>query len=114
MKLKGATHCPLCVQIAEIQQKQHKRASSVSSSENFSSSRSDSWRQHQHHCGIPMRLLDPKRDPKRRASSWLVTRKTSQDSNLSSSRYDVCRSRGPGLLRDGGGETRFSPSQVPC
>ncbi|KAJ4441363.1 hypothetical protein ANN_11218 [Periplaneta americana] len=71
-------------QIAEIQQKQHKRASSVSSSENFSSSRSDSWRQHHHHCGIPLRLLDPKR----RATSWLVTRKTSQDSNLSSSRND--------------------------
>lgn len=70
-------------QIAEIQQKTHKRASSVSSSENFSSSRSDSWRQN-HHCGIPLRLLDPKR----RASSWLVTRKTSQDSNLSSSRND--------------------------
>lgn len=65
-------------QIAEIQQKQHKRASSVSSSENFSSSRSDSWRQ-THHCGIPLRLLDPKR----RASSWLITRKPSQDSNLS-------------------------------
>ncbi|XP_067000603.2 lutropin-choriogonadotropic hormone receptor [Anabrus simplex] len=72
-------------QIAEIQQKQHKRASSMSSSENFSSSRSDSWRQnHHHHCGIPLRLLDPKR----RASSWLVTRKASQDSNLSSSRND--------------------------
>lgn len=71
-------------QIAEIQQKQHKRASSVSSSDNFSSSRSDSWRQNHHHCGIPMRLLDPKR----RASSWIVTRKTSQDSNLSSSRND--------------------------
>ncbi|KDR23756.1 Lutropin-choriogonadotropic hormone receptor [Zootermopsis nevadensis] len=71
-------------QIAEIQQKQHKRASSVSSSENFSSSRSDSWRQNHHHCGIPLRLLDPKR----RGSSWLVTRKTSQDSNLSSSRND--------------------------
>ncbi|XP_025836761.1 lutropin-choriogonadotropic hormone receptor-like isoform X3 [Agrilus planipennis] len=70
-------------QIAEIQQKQHKRASSVSSSENFSSSRSDSWK-HNHHCGIPLRLLDPKR----RASTWLVTRKTSQDSNLSSSRND--------------------------
>ncbi|KAK2576225.1 hypothetical protein KPH14_005594 [Odynerus spinipes] len=70
-------------QIAEIQQKQHKRASSVSSSENFSSSRSDSWRQ-THHCGIPLRLLDPKR----RTSSWLVTRKPSQDSNLSSSRND--------------------------
>lgn len=74
---------PYTYQIAEIQQKQHKRASSVSSSENFSSSRSDSWR-HNHHCGIPLRLLDPKR----RASSWLVTRKTSQDSNLSSSRND--------------------------
>ncbi|KAG7197417.1 hypothetical protein KM043_013277 [Ampulex compressa] len=71
-------------QIAEIQQKQHKRASSVSSSENFSSSRSDSWRQTHHHCGIPLRLLDPKR----RASSWLITRKPSQDSNLSSSRND--------------------------
>ncbi|XP_025424685.1 lutropin-choriogonadotropic hormone receptor [Sipha flava] len=77
-------------QIAEIQQKQHKRASSMSSSENYSSSRSDSWRQHHHHhhhhhCGVPLRLLDPKQ---RRASSWIVTRKTSQDSNLSSSRND--------------------------
>ncbi|XP_032663831.1 lutropin-choriogonadotropic hormone receptor isoform X1 [Odontomachus brunneus] len=70
-------------QIAQIQEKQHKRASSVSSSENFSSSRSDSWRQ-THHCGIPLRLLDPKR----RATSWLITRKPSQDSNLSSSRND--------------------------
>jgi len=78
-------------QIAEIQQKQHKRASSMSSSENYSSSRSDSWRNHHHHhhhhhhCGVPLRLLDPKQ---RRASSWIVTRKTSQDSNLSSSRND--------------------------
>uniref|UniRef100_A0A182MV53 G-protein coupled receptors family 1 profile domain-containing protein n=1 Tax=Anopheles culicifacies TaxID=139723 RepID=A0A182MV53_9DIPT len=71
-------------QIAEIQQKQHKRAGSVSSSENFSSSRSDSWRNAQHHCGIPLRLLDPRR----RHTSWLITRKTSQDSNLSSSRND--------------------------
>ncbi|KAL6259334.1 hypothetical protein P5V15_009249 [Pogonomyrmex californicus] len=70
-------------QIAQIQQKQHKRASSVSSSENFSSSRSDSWRQ-THHCGIPLRLLDSKR----KTSSWLITRKPSQDSNLSSSRND--------------------------
>lgn len=81
-------------QIAEIQQKQYKRAGSVSS-ENFSSSRSDSWRNgpppshhphhhHHHHCGIPLRMLDPRR----RHSSWLVTRKTSQDSNLSSSRND--------------------------
>lgn len=71
-------------QIAEIQQKQFKRAGSVSS-ENFSSSRSDSWRHGPpHHCGIPLRILDPRR----RHSSWLVTRKTSQDSNLSSSRND--------------------------
>lgn len=71
-------------QIAEIQQKQYKRAGSVSS-ENFSSSRSDSWRHGPpHHCGIPLRILDPRR----RHSSWLITRKTSQDSNLSSSRND--------------------------
>ncbi|XP_037038816.1 lutropin-choriogonadotropic hormone receptor isoform X2 [Bradysia coprophila] len=70
-------------QIAEIQQKQYKRAGSVSS-ENFSSSRSDSWRHGPpHHC-IPLRILDPRR----RHSSWLITRKTSQDSNLSSSRND--------------------------
>ncbi|KAL1506862.1 hypothetical protein ABEB36_006145 [Hypothenemus hampei] len=71
-------------QIAEIQQKQHKRASSMSSTENFSSSRSDSWKNNPHNCNIPLRMLDPKR----RASSWVVTRKTSQDSNLSSSRND--------------------------
>lgn len=71
--------------------KQYRRAGSVSS-DNFSSSRSDSWRHgpphhhlHHHHCGgIPLRILDPRR----RHSSWLITRKTSQDSNLSSSRND--------------------------
>lgn len=68
--------------IAEIQHKPYKRASSVSS-DNFSSSRSDSWRQ-PHHCSIPLRILETRR----RHSSWLVTRKTSQDSNLSSSRND--------------------------
>ncbi|XP_041969979.1 lutropin-choriogonadotropic hormone receptor [Aricia agestis] len=52
------------------------RAGSVSSSVEFSSSRSDSWRA----CG--------RAPPPRRAASWLVTRKTSQDSNLSSSRND--------------------------
>jgi leucine-rich repeat-containing G protein-coupled receptor 6 len=76
---------PYSYQIADVQQKNHKRASSMSSSENFSSSRSDSWRHgNAHHCGIPLRLLDPKR----RHTSWLITRKTSQDSNLSSSRND--------------------------
>lgn len=70
--------------IAEIQQKPYKRASSVSS-DNFSSSRSDSWRHGPpHHCSIPLRILETRR----RHSSWLVTRKTSQDSNLSSSRND--------------------------
>ncbi|KAI8441213.1 hypothetical protein MSG28_009436 [Choristoneura fumiferana] len=53
------------------------RAGSVSSSVEFSSSRSDSWRA----CG----RAPP---PPRRAASWLVARKTSQDSNLSSSRND--------------------------
>ncbi|XP_047027402.1 lutropin-choriogonadotropic hormone receptor [Helicoverpa zea] len=54
-----------------------KRAGSVSSSVEFSSSRSDSWRGY----GRPP-------PPPRRAASWLVARKTSQDSNLSSSRND--------------------------
>lgn len=53
------------------------RAGSVSSSVEFSSSRSDSWRAY----GRPP-------PPPRRAASWLVARKTSQDSNLSSSRND--------------------------
>lgn len=79
-------HMDYSYHIAEIQQKNHKRAGSMSSSDgNFSSSRSDSWRQATpHHCGIPLRLLDPRR----RHTSWLITRKTSQDSNLSSSRND--------------------------
>lgn len=100
-------------QIAEIQQKQHKRASSMSSSENFSSSRSDSWRHHHHHhhhhhhCGgVPLRLLDPKQ---RRASSWIVTRKTSQDSNLSSSRND---SSGSANTASTSVSTRVSRSSV--
>ncbi|KAL4120563.1 hypothetical protein QTP88_013233 [Uroleucon formosanum] len=100
-------------QIAEIQQKQHKRASSMSSSENYSSSRSDSWRQHHHHhhhhhCGVPLRLLDPKQ---RRASSWIVTRKTSQDSNLSSSRND---SSGSANTASTSISTRASRSSVGC
>ncbi|XP_022172830.1 leucine-rich repeat-containing G-protein coupled receptor 5 [Myzus persicae] len=100
-------------QIAEIQQKQHKRASSMSSSENYSSSRSDSWRQHHHHhhhhhCGVPLRLLDPKQ---RRASSWIVTRKTSQDSNLSSSRND---SSGSANTASTSVSTRASRSSVGC
>jgi leucine-rich repeat-containing G protein-coupled receptor 6 len=79
-------HMDYSYHIAEIQQKNHKRAGSMSSSDgNFSSSRSDSWRQGTpHHCGMPLRLLDPRR----RHTSWLITRKTSQDSNLSSSRND--------------------------
>jgi len=73
-------------QIAEIQQKQQKtkRHASVSS-ENFSSSRSDSWKQG--HC-MPLRFVDHHR----RRNSWTVTRKPSQDSNLSSSRNDSAAS----------------------
>jgi len=74
-------------QIAEIQQKQQKtkRHASVSS-ENFSSSRSDSWK-HGHGC-MPLRFVDHHR----RRNSWTVTRKPSQDSNLSSSRNDSAAS----------------------
>ncbi|XP_049766208.1 lutropin-choriogonadotropic hormone receptor-like [Schistocerca cancellata] len=65
-----------------------KRNASLSSSENFSSSRSDSWRQagppHQYGVPMAMRLLEPKK----RATSWLAARKQSQDSTLSSSRND--------------------------
>lgn len=84
---RGMRNNEYAYQIAEIQHKQQhkKRAGSMSSSENFSSSRSDSWRHGppHHHCAVPLRLLDPRR----RHSSWLI-RKTSQDSNLSSSRND--------------------------
>ncbi|ODM89464.1 hypothetical protein Ocin01_17219 [Orchesella cincta] len=37
----------------------------------------------QNRCGIPLRMIEP-----RRRNSWAVTRKPSQDSNLSSSRND--------------------------
>uniref|UniRef100_A0A1B0CYD1 G-protein coupled receptors family 1 profile domain-containing protein n=1 Tax=Phlebotomus papatasi TaxID=29031 RepID=A0A1B0CYD1_PHLPP len=104
-------------QIAEIQQKQHhKRAGSMSSSENFSSSRSDSWRHGppHHHCGIPLRILDTRR----RHSSWLVTRKTSQDSNLSSSRNDSSTSATTAststfrMSRSSGGSTTPMPPLI--
>ncbi|OQR69165.1 thyrotropin receptor-like, partial [Tropilaelaps mercedesae] len=55
------------------------RTSSISS-ENFSS-RSDSWRQG----SVPLRLID--RNGQRK-SSWVVTRKASQDSSISCSRQD--------------------------
>ncbi|KAL9874779.1 G-protein coupled receptor rickets isoform 3-T8 [Glossina fuscipes fuscipes] len=83
-------------QFAEIKQRKQMRASSISS-ENFCSSRSSSWRNgaasgsqnlghgHAHTCNIPLKLMDTNR---RRHSAWLITRKTSQDSNLSSSRND--------------------------
>lgn len=106
-------------QIAEIQHKQqHKRAGSMSSSENFSSSRSDSWRHGppHHHCGVPLRLLDPRR----RHSSWLI-RKTSQDSNLSSSRNDSSSTQATTtststfrLSRSSGGSTPLPPLIGKC
>lgn len=71
-------------QINSAQQKKCNRICSVYS-ENLSSSRSDSWRHApSHNCEIPLRIMDPRR----RHSSWLITRKTSLDSNLSSSRND--------------------------
>ncbi|KAI8121074.1 Lutropin-choriogonadotropic hormone receptor, partial [Lucilia cuprina] len=87
---------PYQYQFSEIKQKKQTRAGSISS-ENFCSSRSSSWRNgnptgnhltghaHGHTCAIPMKMMDPNR---RRHSAWLITRKTSQDSNLSSSRND--------------------------
>lgn len=67
--------------IPDEREGKHQRHASVSS-DNFSSSRSDSWRV-QNRCGIPLRMIEP-----RRRNSWAVTRKPSQDSNLSSSRND--------------------------
>ena len=75
-------------QIAEIQQKQQKtkRQQSLTSSDNFSSSRSDSIKAG--HC-MPLRFVV---NHPRRRNSWTVTRKTSQDSTLSSSRNDSAAS----------------------
>ncbi|XP_030377139.1 leucine-rich repeat-containing G-protein coupled receptor 6 [Scaptodrosophila lebanonensis] len=97
----AATANPYQYQFAELKQKRQTRASSISS-ENFCSSRSSSWRNGppmtttpgagghvasiHHTCNIPMKLMDPHN--RRRHSAWLITRKTSQDSNLSSSRND--------------------------
>lgn len=67
--------------VPDVGDGKHQRHASVSS-DNFSSSRSDSWRV-QNRCGIPLRMIEP-----RRRNSWAVTRKPSQDSNLSSSRND--------------------------
>ncbi|GAB6021243.1 hypothetical protein CHUAL_003858 [Chamberlinius hualienensis] len=67
--------------IAEIQKNQQKHSRNLSvSSDNFSSSRSDSWRQK----GTAVKVIGDKS----RRSSWTITRKASQDSNLSSSRND--------------------------
>ncbi|CAD6997416.1 unnamed protein product [Ceratitis capitata] len=83
---------PYLYQFAELKQKQKQTRASSISSENFCSSRSSSWRNGPpsagalpHTCNIPMKMMDPNR---RRHSAWLITRKTSQDSNLSSSRND--------------------------
>ncbi|XP_023318341.1 lutropin-choriogonadotropic hormone receptor-like, partial [Trichogramma pretiosum] len=61
-----------------------KIASSLSFSENYSSSRSDSLKNQQCSSSVQMRILDGQR----RSSSWLSSRKASSDSNLSSSRND--------------------------
>ncbi|XP_037071315.1 follicle-stimulating hormone receptor-like [Pollicipes pollicipes] len=73
-------------QIAEIQKNQEKNKRNASlSSDNFSSSRSDSLRQQNGAHSHP---------PSRRRNSWTVTRKPSQDSNLSSSRNDSSATAG--------------------
>ncbi|XP_034475509.1 leucine-rich repeat-containing G-protein coupled receptor 6 [Drosophila innubila] len=89
---------PYQYQFAELRQQRKNRASSISS-ENFCSSRSSSWRHGansstpapQSNCSMPLKLMDPGQGHahgRRRHSAWLITRKTSQDSNLSSSRND--------------------------
>jgi len=72
-------------QIAEIQKNQEKNKRNASlSSDNFSSSRSDSLRQ----------ANGALKHANRRRNSWTVTRKPSQDSNLSSSRNDSSATAG--------------------
>ncbi|XP_068150831.1 leucine-rich repeat-containing G-protein coupled receptor 5 [Drosophila tropicalis] len=90
---------PYQYQFAELRQQRQNRASSISS-ENFCSSRSSSWRHapnsstpaQQGNCSMPLKLMEPHghlhTHGRRRHSAWLITRKTSQDSNLSSSRND--------------------------
>ncbi|KAH8279838.1 hypothetical protein KR054_008254 [Drosophila jambulina] len=92
---------PYQYQFAELRQQRQNRASSISS-ENFCSSRSSSWRHGPPssapvppgNCSMPLKMLEPHGYPhggghgRRRHSAWLITRKTSQDSNLSSSRND--------------------------
>ncbi|EDW57572.2 leucine-rich repeat-containing G-protein coupled receptor 5 isoform X2 [Drosophila virilis] len=89
---------PYQYQFAELRQQRKNRASSISS-ENFCSSRSSSWRHGansstpapQSNCSMPLKLMEPGQSHthgRRRHSAWLITRKTSQDSNLSSSRND--------------------------
>lgn len=90
---------PYQYQFAELRQQRKNRASSISS-ENFCSSRSSSWRHGansstpaaQTNCSMPLKLMEPGQGShthgRRRHSAWLITRKTSQDSNLSSSRND--------------------------
>jgi len=102
-------------QIAEIQHKQRKtkRHASVSS-DNFSSSRSDSWRHaagaghigpggglHHHHHGLHGHpgIQGRHHYRHRRRNSWTVTRKPSQDSQLSSSRNDSASSNSTNTWR---------------
>ncbi len=96
----------ISIQIADIQHKQHKTKRQTSlSSDNFSSSRSDSWRHHGHcipglrlggagggHGSVPY-------GRHRRRNSWTVTRKPSQDSQLSSSRNDSASSQSTNTWR---------------
>merc|ERR1719189_1092309 len=84
-------------QIAEIQKQQKTKRHTSMSSDNFSSSRSDSWRQHQF-------LVNPNQrhhhhHHHRRRNSWTVTRKPSQDSQMSSSRNDSASSGSTNTFR---------------
>ncbi|XP_067620200.1 leucine-rich repeat-containing G-protein coupled receptor 5 isoform X2 [Eurosta solidaginis] len=113
---------PYLYHFAELKQKQKQARASSISSENFCSSRSSSWRNGppsagavQHTCNIPLKMMDPNR---RRHSAWLITRKTSQDSNLSSSRNDSSASATTAststfrLSRSSAGSTTPLPSVI--
>lgn len=85
-------------QIAEIQKQQKNKRHTSMSSDNFSSSRSDSWR-HQHQFLINPASRHHHHHHHRRRNSWTVTRKPSQDSQMSSSRNDSASSNSTNTFR---------------
>ena len=87
-------------QIAEIQKQQNKTKRHASlSSDNFSSSRSDSWRLGHLPPGMIIKGRHHHHHHHKRRNSWTVTRKPSQDSQMSSSRNDSASSNSTNTWR---------------